>query len=361
MSTIKIGGKEVDAQEFRNDWALALMNRGIIVDLEIKRWRATAKIEAQDLGLQFVDEETQDFVKKYIRLGSEKLLPPQISKEISAIELAARKCLENHSFDTVWGKFVPYNAFESWATENDIIKADFDEYVKTFCLKYDEIVHIISTEYRKMGRDVWKRTRPKDGEPPEPYLTEFVNNVVAKIPPKMDIAALFSYQVIFFTIPLPSIIQANISAAKEIELETEKKVFDASLEMRTKQRIAEEYMAKKTELIDGFLNATVDSMRKYVEDLCQDVLDAMGRSKSQDLTLKQQEKIVGMIDKVKMLNFYNDAEIEKLLSELRFETMKVKGERNKDTIVNKLQKIVSVANEEFMPKDFNPAIDFLEL
>lgn len=361
MTTVKIGGKDVSIQEFRNDWALALMSRGIIVDLHLKRWRATAKINAADLGLQFSDEETQVFMSKYISLGTEKLLPPQISKEISIIEKNARQNLEENSFDTVWGRFVPYNAFEAWSVKNDRIKAEFNEYVIGFCNKYDEIVHIISTEYRKMARDVWRRIQPDGGEPPESYLTEFADNVVAKIPPKMDMPHLFSYDVVFFTIPLPSIIQSNIASAKEIELLTAKKEFEANLERRTKQKIAEEYVARKTDLIDGFLNATVTSMRKYVEELCQEVLDAMGRSKAQDLSLRQQEKIVSMIDKVKMLNFYDDAEIEKLLNELRFETMKVKGERDKDTIVSKLKKIVTIASEEFMPENFNPAVDYLEL
>lgn len=360
MTTIKIGNKEVNVNEFRNDWALALMSRGIIVDLRISRWRGVCKIEASDLGLQFNDEETQKFMSNYVVLGNEKLLPPQINKEINAIEKLAREALENHSFDTVWGRFVPYNAFESWANENDRAKAMFDEFAKNFCNKYDEIVNIISNEYRKMGKDVWRRIHPNGGEAPESYLSEFSNKITSKIPPLTSIATLFRYETVFFSIPLPSIIQSNVAAAKAIQIETDKKEFEAHLECRTKQRIAEEYITKKTELIDGFLNATVLSMRKYVEDLCQEVLDAMGKTQARDITARQQERIISMIDKVKMLNFYNDSEIEKLLNELKFETMKVKGERDKDTIVSKLQKIVNVASEEFMPTDFNPAVDYLE-
>lgn len=361
MSTLKIGDKEVDVKEFRNDWALALMSRGIVVDLRISIWRAEAKIDAADLGLQFSDGEAQDFMSKYVRLGSERLLPPAVSREIRAIEKAGRDNLNRHSFDTIWGKFVPYNAFDSWANENAAIKSTFEEYVRLFCNRYNEIVDIVANEYRIMGKDVWRRVHPNDGEAPEPYLTEFTNKVIEKIPLQSQMPLLFKYETVFFTIPLPSIIHSNIATAKNIQLETENKEFAADLERRTKQRIAEEYVSRKTDLIDGFLNATVLSMRKYVEDLCQEVLESLCQARVKDLSLKQQEKIVEMIDKVRMLNFYDDAEIEKLLNELKFESMKVKGERDKDTIISKLQKIVEVAGEEFTPKDFNPTIDYLEL
>lgn len=361
MTTLKIGSKEVNVEDFRNDWALALMSRGVIVDLRIGIWRGRARLQAEDLGLQFVDNEAQEFMSKYIVLGSEKLLPAQINKEMSMIESAGRKCLERHSFDTVWGKFVPFHAFDSWANENEIVKRQFNDYVIQFCNKYNEIVDIIAIEYQKMARDVWKRTHPNSSSAPEPFVSEFVNKVKAKIPPQSQMPSFFHYDEIFFNIPLPSVIQENVAAAKKVEVDTTNKLFEADLERRTKQRIADEYLAKKKDLIDGFLNATVSSMRKYVEDLCGEVLEAIGKNNVKDLSLKQQEKIVAMIDKVKMLNFYNDSEIEKLLNELRFEAMKVKGERNKDTIIDKLQRIVSVASEEFTPPDFNPTIDYLEI
>ena len=62
--TIMVDGKEVGVKQFKNDWALALMSRGIIVRISISRWRAMAKLSVNDLGLKFVDSETSEFMRK---------------------------------------------------------------------------------------------------------------------------------------------------------------------------------------------------------------------------------------------------------------------------------------------------------
>jgi len=360
MSTININGKDVDAQEFRNDWALALMRKGIIVRLTMSRWSGFTKIDPNDLGLKFSDD-SRDFMKRYLSLGSERLLPPEIMNEITAIERRARFNLDAHSFDTIWGKFIPYHAFEDWESQNEQCKSMFFEFARGLSSKYSAITDIVRSEYRKLGVDVWHRLYPQGGEPTESFLTNFSDKIVQKIPSAVDIISSFRYESVFFVIPVPSIIQENVARAQNIEREQTIKNVNTEIEIRTKQRIAEEYVARKTELIDGFLNSTVVSMRKYIEELCQSVLESIGKSGMNDISKLNQRKILAMIDKVKLLNFYDDKDINNLLLDLKVEATKVKGERDRDVIVANLQKIVQVATEEFMPKDFNPSLDYLDV
>lgn len=357
-----INGKEIDAKQYRNDWALALMSQGVIVRLSISRWRATAPLNIEDLGLKFSDKDGIGFMRKYIELGREKLLPPNVLSEIENVEARARLRLKESSFDTVWGYFVPYTAFEEWERENDSIRRDFMEAARRLGERYEEIIMIIRDEYRKMAKDVWMRLYQDQGAPTESFIENFVSKIIAKIPSKIDIVSSFKYEVTYFVIPMPSMIEDNISKAQQIKMEREAKQFESELEKNTKKKISEEYIKRKQELIDGFLEATVVSMRKYVAELCDEILRSMSiGGDKKDLSKVQKNKIKRVIKKINLLNFQNDSEINGLLKELEIEIDKFKGERNGDVIAQKLQEIVDMGAKEFIPTDFNPAIEYMEV
>lgn len=360
--TANINGKEVDIQQFKNNWALALMSQGIIVKLSISRWRATAPLRSDELGLKFNDNEGVDFMKKYVVLGYEQLLPPQIRSELNIIDFRARNTLKEYSFDTVWGRFVPYSAFDAWERENNIIRNDFFEAAKAIGLKYDEIIQTVKDEYRKMAKDVWTRLYHNQGNPTESFIEDYISKVISKIPSRTDMVASFKYDVTYFIIPMPSMIEDNISRAREIQMARENKELENTIQNNTKRRISEEYFKRKQELIDSFLEATVTSLRTHISELCEGVLMTIKQDATRnDINKIQLNKIKRMIDKVKLLNFHDDNEVSKILEDLSTEVNKFKGERDKDIIVEKLQQIVEMGKKEFIPKNFNPTIGFLEV
>lgn len=358
---IDINGKMVDVEQHRTDWVLALMTKGVIANLTISRWRATSPLRADELGLKFADTEACSFMKKYVTLGSEKLLPPEILSEFNYVEKRARDNLDNYSFKTVWGKFIPYTAFSEWDTENKQIEADFYELAKKFGEKYIEIISVVRSEYRKMAKDVWIRMHPGQIDAPPSFVEEFIDRVISKIPPKNQIDSMFSYSVEFFYIPMPSMIANDFAKANEIQRQDDIKSHEANLEKEIKTEISKRYMIKKNELIDSFLEATVTSMRSYVGELCDGVLMSLNTGGKKEINKTQINKIKKMISKVRTINFYDDKEIRIMLNELETEIDKFKGQRNADTIVQKLQDIVTVGQTEYVPIDFNPAIGSLEI
>ncbi len=365
MTTINIAGKEVDVEQFKNDWALALMSRGIIVRLNVSRWRAKTRLTPEVLGLRFVDEKSFDFAQKYITLGEQKLLPPSVSRNIEVLERRARVVLDEYSFDTVWGKFVPFTAFEEWEKENQKIHDDFMAQAEVIGRDYKSIIELIKNDYRNMARDVWSRLYPKDtGGATTSFVEDFISKIIAKIPSEIEIMGTFKYNVTYFIIPMPSFIEDNIAKAEEIKREVASAQFGHELEMQTKKRIAEEYAKKKQELIDDFLESTVTAMRKYVGELCDTILQSIGQQNTVGkgkLTTKYINKIKGMIQKIKLLNFYDDVEIKDILKDLDIEVSKIKGETDRDIVVNKLKGLVEIGKKEFLPKNFNPAISVLEI
>ena len=361
MNAIKINGRDVDVSQYRNDWALALMSQGVIVKISMSWWRATAPLRAEELGLKFVDKDAFSFMKKYVRLGTESLLPPEVISEIKHIESKARENLKEHSFNTVWGKFVPYTAFAEWQDANNLIKEDFLQAGKNLCDKYDSIVDIVRLEYRKMAKDVWSRLYT-DSEPNESYIQEFVSKIISKIPSRSKIFSSFEYETTYFIIPLPSLIEENVSKAEDIKHERDIKNFNVELEKETKRRIQDEYIKRKQEYIDGFLESTVTSMRSYVADLCSNILQSIEKGTNKtDVSKTQRDRIKTIIRKVKLLNFHDDTEINQMLKDLGVEVDKFKGDRSKGVIVDRLQKISDLSKEEFLPSNYNPIISSLDV
>ena len=360
--TIEINDKKVEVEQFRSDWALSLMSRGVIVKLSMSRWRAKTRLTPEMMGLKFVDEKTFNFHNKYLKLGEHKLFPPNEIINIEILERRARMLLENYSFDTVWGKFVPHTAFDEWERENNLIRQAWFEQAMIMGSRYDSILSVVRDEYRNMAKDVWARLYTQDkGGPTESFVTDFVQKVVEKIPPREEIVSSFKYGTTYFVIPMPSLIEDNVARAEQIKRQSEMEIFNSQIEQQTKRRISEEYVKRKKELIDSFLETTVVSMRSYVGDLCNAVLQSIGqRSKTGNITIQHVNKIKGMVKKVKLLNFYDDDEVSSLLKDLDNEVDKMKGEVNKDIIVEKLREIVEVGKSDFVPKNFNPSISVLE-
>lgn len=362
--TIKIGDKEVGVEQFRNDWALALMSRGVIVRLTLGRWRASTKLTSAELGLKFVDDKSVEFMQNYVDLGKCKLLPPEVIGEIDALERRARLCLVEHSFDTIWGKFVPNTAFEEWEAQNREIHDDFLRWANELGLKYDDIIAAVKKDYRNMAKDVWARLYPNDPHgATDSFIENFVAKIIAKIPSRTDVVSSFKYETTFFVIPMPSLIEENLARAQEIKRESDMQDFQVELDKRVKQRIADEYVNRKKELVDGFLESTVTSMRKYVSELCDGVLQAINKKASVDkVTINDVNKLKKMIKKIRYLNFYNDSEVNGLLKELEVEVDKNKGDRSDNAIMDKLKQITEIGSREFQPeKSFATAINYIEV
>ena len=94
---------------------LALMREGVVVKLHIRRWRAKASLDLEDLGLP---SDSEDQVGDLLTLGDKRLLPTDLGKRLEAKESAGRKCLERSAYATYYGPFLPASRFRSWLNED---------------------------------------------------------------------------------------------------------------------------------------------------------------------------------------------------------------------------------------------------
>ena len=359
---MEIDGQEVDIEQLKDNWAMALMSKGVIVKLSLNMWRGNVLLTSEDLGLRFVDEDMTDFAKKYLQFGTKKVLPPAIATQFRIVERKARTNLKDHSFDTTWGRFVPFTAFSQWHEINDAHRQDFLDVIKGVSANYEEIVLSVKNDYKNLARDVWARLYPDDTAGPTPSYTEdFVNRVIEKIPEREELIKTFNFNTTYLSIPVPTLVEDNLDKAANMAIERKDKIHRAAVERNAREEIAQDYVQRKNELIDGFLSATVYSMRENISSLCDAVITSVGQRADGSLTRLHIKRIHNLINSVNVLNFYDDEEIKSLMIDLRAEIDKFKGERNDDIVVSKLKKLVDVTTKELTPEDFNPSIQYLEV
>lgn len=347
---------------FDRDWALALMRNGIIVTLKISRWRGTTRLTPDVLGIKFSDGEAFDIAKRYLSLGHQKLLPPSVGREFEAIEKRSRDLLSTYSFNTVWGKFVPITAFKIWESQNEALKKEYMDLAKQFGDKFNSIIATVKSDYKFLAKDVWERLYPNGGDPTDSFIESFSNNIVDKIPDLIKIMSDFKYESVYSVIPMPSFVEKDISEARDIERERELKDHNANLQKQTEEIISSMYVERRKEIIDDFLNSTVREMRNNIAELCDEVLISLGKEKYKNRVSDSQiKKIKRMIKRVRILNFYNDEDINRRFNELEFEVDKRQCDMNRDVVTDKLEEIVSVAKKEFKVDGFVSTVDYLEV
>jgi len=161
-------------ESIKEDWAKTMMQEGVIVDIHIGRWRAKKKIDiGDDFGITMSSQEETEFFTNYIHPGQKNLLPSDLIKKLSKIEQQSRANLDKFSFETVWGRFIPATAFQSWKDKNDELKSNYFKIRDQIDKDYDSIVDTVKKEYVSAAIKAYKTKNGQDEEIPDSYIVDF--------------------------------------------------------------------------------------------------------------------------------------------------------------------------------------------
>jgi len=297
--------------QIKERWTQALMEKGVIVALHIGRWRAQAKLTPKDLGFDESDEELNSFFRRYFSLGNKLLITTEMKKKLDRIESRGRACLKRYSFDTVFGAFVPYTSFELWKSENEEIKKDYMDCMHDFLDTFNDVIEEANEEYRKAAEQLWDRITALQAQNKETFVASFIERLQARVPTPAIVEDSFYYDCTYSTIPMPSFIEEDIRKAKIKSICT-----DANEETIQKisnmcDSVAEEYMTKKSEIIDKFLDNTVKHLRAQIASLCDEVIICIEKDKK--LAKKKVNSIQKNLKRLETMNFFDDQEMSKNL------------------------------------------------
>lgn len=187
------------------DWSVYLQN-GVIVDLQIRRYRGVTSIDFSELGLdQNSSDEMRSFVSSYLRPGQKRLLPPEIEGQLKSIETLARQNLRDCSFPCdafdAQGKFVPETAYIRFKEQNELLRKRFYGVRDSFANDFDHILDRVREDYTVLAREVYLKNHPSVKRANPKYVKAFVDAIVGQMPPKSEIVDSFEYNTYLRRIP----------------------------------------------------------------------------------------------------------------------------------------------------------------
>lgn len=327
----KSGLNPEDIRTHIEDWAIPLMTKGIIVRLMIHRWRGKTRLTREELGLDINSDEWQIFSSTYLSLGNKRLLPRRISNIFSRLENSARKILAEYSFDTVWGSFVPCTVFQIWKERNEVIKTEYYRQVQEVAKIYPQIIAEVCEEYKNFTKVLYKKINSSQSY--EQYESNFIENILASMPEVDLFIHSFSFDSLYYYIPLPSDIEREACLTAEIANEKEK----ANAERKMRDMLMQETLKQKSQYIEQFLTATVGKIREMVMDIVLDIKNGMSIDRS--VSGCNKKKVLQMIDKIRMLDFYDDNEVRDALDKLQIDLEKEPKFRSESEIMFSLEEL----------------------
>lgn len=327
------------------------------VDLEIRAWRAHATLTTTDLGLDAATDYDHT-LQEYLWLGRKRLLPTRYARERERIERCARDALRHWSYETELGCLVPKVRWSELREKLISYQAQYAHLVEaiTSATAYTAICDELRTIYTQAARQAWKirqglsaQAAPPhaDGEvtpeTEEEFATSFVARILQTIPAPAALRARFSFTWTVRYLELPSRIAEDLRQAEltRLQLQAERERLTAELEQqRLEDRVAREQkrmeleaverrlaaedavtreVAEKTKAdLEAKLNRTSalveQALRTMLYDLSVDVLGSL--QKNGRLPSPTARRIRGVVERVRLLNYRDDAAIDELVTKL---------------------------------------------
>ena len=92
----------------------ALTREGVLINVSVRYWRATKKLNAEDLGL-----DRDNVTERLISLGHKRLLPREALERLGLVESRAHSLIESRTFPFLngLGHFLSQNIFPNFRSQ----------------------------------------------------------------------------------------------------------------------------------------------------------------------------------------------------------------------------------------------------
>lgn len=355
----------------------ARMKEGVVIDLQIKRWRGRKQLDLDDLGIAPTDLETARAYRELLKLGSKLLLPQEVVGQLDSIERYARQILAKYAFDTPWGHFLPYSTYSTWRDENEKWRTQYFALRDEIVEQYPQIVEKLLTQYEPIGRHSYQLLRSHAPEllerrglrSEDEFLIYFQDEIRSAIHSPEHIYASFIYESTLKKIDLPDVlsprrqsvddqqVQEEALAEQQARLEALEREREARLEAEVREREAklrEEQMlrmnldlvrsaqSRKEQLVEQFFGTLVVQLRSLTYDVATDVLASIRRQDGETVRGRSVMQLRNLVDQVKSLNFYGDRDVEAIMSRLQVVVDQDAKDRDVSDIQRQLRAIALV-------------------
>lgn len=355
----------------KEEWAIALMEKGVIVNISFSGWCGWSSLNPQELGIIASSEEFDGWMRKNMRLGVKRILPNELEREITRIKFKISQNLKNNSYNTSWGSFVPYNCFEDWLTNHEKYVDLYKKIGSRFADQRDTIINYVNTEYEVLGRNLWKNVYGKNSDPTDSWMHNFLEQMLKKIPDAEKLIGSYKVKTTFFKIPLPSVLQEDLAKADKIYQNRNKAEHEHALALQAKSAIKEHYVKQKKDLIDDFLMSTMKVLNDQIIEHCNKILSSLknfredgtlaSKVSHHDITNSHLKKIHSLINLVEKMDIFENVEIRNNMDILRGEVLKFKSQIDTQKICIVLEETKMQVDRILNESGLNSSIEYLDI
>ncbi len=272
--------------------ATRLARQGVLVDLKIARERFELRLDAEDIGIEARDDY-REFLDEYVRLGRRRLIPVSYLKSLDAAEMKARRVLKESSFETAWGRFVPYQVYNELRSKLEDLKAEYRLLHERIIDDYPSIRHSTYTKYREAAHEVYRTLQKNSGAMvPEDFIENFVFRVMNAFPGPEEIEASYKFDINLSFVPV-----TTTMAEMQSRLTSE-------VTAKAEQAVAEEIRQSYHRHVEGFISDLAAQLRTMIFEsvsAARDNLDKHGSLPGPSVNSLRQ-----MVARVQQLNFMED-------------------------------------------------------
>lgn len=282
-----------------------LTREGVLVEVSVRYWRATKKLNPEDLGL-----DPDRVTERLISLGHKKLLPKERLQSFTLIESRAHALVDASTFPFLngLGHFLPNAKLEEATVKLGGLETDFLAAKLDFLGRYSELRSQAVAEWREAaGRLVTEPDR-------------LVAAIEAAFPRLDEMERHFGFGVQLFQIRAPEKLQLEaVSQGEQLHI------------IRAREKAAQDAAMQIHQSVEVFVSDCVATLREQTAKLCEEMLESMQSGKT-GVHQKTLNRLVKFMDEFKKLNFVGDHEMEEQLERVRQEFLGRTAEQYRDDI-----------------------------
>ena len=281
-----------------------LTREGVLINVSIRYWRATKKLNAEDLGLDPESVET-----RLISLGHKNLIPRESLQAFGLIEGRVHALVESNTFPFLngLGHFLPNARLQETTDKLAQLEREFMAEKDDFLGRY--------TETREQALIEWRAAAARLVSHP----ARLVEAIEESFPGREKMDRAFGFTVQLFQIRVPEKLQLDpVSLVHQQEV------------MRAREEAVRQAAEKINQGVETFVSDCVASLREQTAALCEEMLESMKQGKT-GVHQKTLNRLVKFIDEFKTLNFVGDRELEEQLERMRQEFLGRTAEEYRDS------------------------------
>jgi len=301
----------------------AAITEGVMVKVNISRWRFGAKLNADELGLVDASSELSrkegEKVCQQLRLGQKLLLPTEVVHKVDAVESMVRALLRNTDSGASGIKlgdgwfFLPTERFKVFREKFKKLRGDYFARIQEIADDLPKYHGYIRDTFRPLADKAWISQRAKwEEEPhgvghfthhPSPtpkFIEAFLASLVAQVPTSDEIMAeaSMSYQLNIYEAPEARLAREYVKSDPEVQDE-----------------LYEQMQNRKQTLFDDFFIAARNTMADAIRDHINKVRKAVGHKPT--VHPKTVAALLKTLADLKDLNqITNDREISEILDSM---------------------------------------------